>query len=85
MPIGNFEQFSKAVVSISKLESEAALSSIKFNSVLSGLNYALTYGAPTLPESEINSIRNADGFTYFMIGVDTVGSVSRVHGGYPDA
>ena len=81
MAINNFEQFAKAVVSIADSQQNVGYDSLKFGSALSDLNYALAYGSPTLPESEITGIRNSDGFVYFMVGQDTVGSVARVHRG----
>lgn len=81
MAAKNFDQFAKAIVSVVDSRQDIKDSQIKFNSVLSGLNYGLTYGTPTLPESELTGIRNGDGFVYFMVGQDQVGSEARVYSG----
>lgn len=80
MSIRNFNQFAESIISVSNLQ-QATYNQMKFNSVLSGLNYDLTYGSPTLSESELTGIRNSDGVVYFMVGQDPVGSKARVYSG----
>jgi hypothetical protein len=55
-----------------------AAAPIRFRSVLSGVNQQLTYGVSYLPENDNSYIRNSDGETFFMIGVDRVGNNSVV-------
>jgi len=80
MALRSFEQFSKSIVSLTNLQQDVRYGTMKYNSVLSGMNYGLTYGSPTMPESDATSIRDENGFVYFMVGLDAVGSPAKVIG-----
>ena len=71
----------KFIKSLQDMQSKAmaeATAPVRFRSVLSGVNQQLTYGMSYLPEDENSYIRNNDGETFFMIGVDRVGNNSVV-------
>jgi hypothetical protein len=53
-------------------------STVTFASVVSGLNYDLTYGAPNANVTNSSFISNEEGYMLFMIGIDKIGLQARV-------